>query len=122
MKKKFNTKKVLTVVGATITIMALPELAQAATQGASGGSGAVFGAFDGPWIDIQNFMKGSFGKLLAGLSVIGGVAAGLIKNNIWAFATGLGIAIGFNQAPALITALFPAAASAAEILNVLPGL
>jgi len=121
MKKKFNTKKVLTVVGATITIMALPELAHAGGA-VTGGSAGVFGAFDGPWIDIQNFMKGSFGKLLAGLSVIGGVAAGLIKNNIWAFATGLGIAIGFNQAPALITALFPAAASAAEILNVLPGL
>ena len=120
MNNRITTKKVIMAMGATMAIMALPEAAQAATA-AAGGNG-IFTSFDSTWMDIQDFMTGSFGKMLAGISVIGGVAAGLIKNNIWAFATGLGIAIGFNQAPTVIEAMFPAAASAAQILTVLPGL
>ena len=58
--------------------------------------------FDDVWTTIRDWMQGSLGKVLAGGFVITGLAAGVVRQSLMSFATGVGGGIGVYVSPDVI--------------------
>lgn len=63
---------------------------------------------DTVWTQLVGWTQGSVGKIITLLIVVVGVAAGIIKQSLWAFVIGLGGGIGLYNTPNIVNTLFPA--------------
>ncbi|MNN79133.1 hypothetical protein D3C81_1957510 [compost metagenome] len=68
-----------------------------AHAGTGGGDG-----FDNVWAAISEYLKGTMGRVLVGLIVIVGVAAGVVRQSLMSFAVAVGAAIGLFYSPEII--------------------
>lgn len=88
-------KKPALYLMAAVTLVLL--YAAAAHAGTGGGDG-----FDSVWAAISEYLKGTMGRVLVGLIVIVGVAAGVVRQSLMSFAVAVGAAIGLFYSPEII--------------------
>lgn len=78
-------------------IMALiPDTAVAGTGGTY---------LDSVWTEIVNLTQGTLGRIITILIVIGGIAAAVVKQSLWAFIIGLSAGVGLYNTPNIVSAL-----------------
>lgn len=58
--------------------------------------------FDDVWTTLRDWAQGSLGKVLAGGFVMTGLAAGIVRQSLMSFATGVGGGVGVYVAPDVI--------------------
>jgi conjugal transfer pilus assembly protein TraA len=79
--------------------------------------------FEEIWITISDLMQGTLGRILIGLMVLAGIGAGVLRQTLMPFITGVGGGIGLYAAPNVIESLMTATLSnAAGIANALQAL
>ncbi len=80
--------------------------------------------FDGIWIQITDWMQGTLGRIIIGLMILAGIGAGVLRQTLMPFITGVGGGVGLYAAPdvieSIMTATLPAAVATTEILLSLP--
>ncbi|MDX1296685.1 MAG: TraA family conjugative transfer protein [Pseudomonas sp.] len=80
--------------------------------------------FDSVWITLTDWMQGTLGRILIGLMILTGIGAGVLRQSLMPFVTGVGGGVGLYAAPdvieSIMTATVPAAAAVYEVLNALP--
>lgn len=80
--------------------------------------------FDTVWTTITNWMQGTLGRILIGLMILTGIGAGVLRQSLMSFVTGVGGGIGLYAAPGIInsivSATVPVTAATAQALSVLP--
>jgi len=92
------TAKALAVVG-------LMFAAQAALAGTGGDS------FDTIWVTLTDWMQGTLGRVVAGSMVLVGIVAGIVRQSIMSFATGVGGGVGLYNTPTIIESIMTATVS-----------
>ncbi|MNG32223.1 hypothetical protein D3C84_1181790 [compost metagenome] len=69
-------------------------------------------------------MQGTLGRILIGLMILTGIGAGVLRQSLMPFVTGVGGGIGLYAAPdvieSIMTATVPGMVNAAEILLLIP--
>lgn len=78
----------------------------------SGGS-----EFDGVWATLTGWMAGTLGKIAAGTMILVGIIAGIARQNLFAFAAGIGGGIGLYNAPSIIDSMFTATVSSSPVVT-----
>jgi conjugal transfer pilus assembly protein TraA len=95
-------KKLLLKGLALFGVFAAPAAVMAGTGGTE---------FDAVWTMLTDWIEGSLGRILSGLLVLVGVAAGIARQSLFAFVIGIGGGIGLFYAPTVInntmTAVLP---------------
>jgi conjugal transfer pilus assembly protein TraA len=80
--------------------------------------------FDSIWIQLTDWMQGTLGRIIIGLMVLAGIGAGVLRQSLMPFITGVGGGVGLYAAPdvieSIMTATVPVAAATAEIISALP--
>ncbi len=114
MTKVFNKKAAFS----TAAIAALAVLGAVGVAEASTAGGAFAMSFDDVHTDISGLMNGSLGKVLSGLFIVGGIAAGVARQSLMPFMIGGGAGVGLNQAPTVLNAMFSTTQSAAIDLQI----
>jgi len=93
MKKYFLSGMLLSVA---VMMVLVPEQAMAGTGG----------TYLAPvWTEIVNLTQGTLGRIITILIVIGGIAAAVVKQSLWAFIIGLSAGIGLYNTPTIVSAL-----------------
>ena len=87
-------KYVMLFLVVAVCTIAFASLAHAGTGGGDG--------FDNVWAAISEYLKGTMGRVLVGLIVIVGVAAGVVRQSLMSFAVAVGAAIGLFYSPEII--------------------
>ena len=87
------TKGMMATLALMTAAVVLPETAMA---GAGGGE------FDAVWTTLTDWMEGTLGKVAAGAMVLVGIIAGVARQNLMAFAIGIGGGVGLYNAPAIL--------------------
>lgn len=68
--------------------------------------------------------KGTLGRIIIGLMILAGIGAGVLRQSLMPFITGVGGGVGLYAAPdvieSIMTATVPVAAATAEIISALP--
>ncbi|MGP5109103.1 MULTISPECIES: TraA family conjugative transfer protein [Pseudomonas] len=80
-----------------VALLVCVVFASMAHAGTGGGDG-----FDNVWAAISEYLKGTMGRVLVGLIVIVGVAAGVVRQSLMSFAVAVGAAIGLFYSPEII--------------------
>jgi conjugal transfer pilus assembly protein TraA len=92
-------KKQYTLMGLTLAftgMMLVPDLAMAGVGGT---------ALNTVWTTIVDLTQGTLGRIITLLIVVGGIAAAVVKQSLWAFIIGLSAGIGLYNAPTIINTL-----------------
>jgi len=93
----------------------------AATTAVAGTGGDTF---DSVWITLTDWMQGTLGRILIGLMILTGIGAGVLRQSLMPFVTGVGGGVGLYAAPdvieSIMTATVPAAAAVVDVLNAIP--
>lgn len=55
---------------------------------------------------INGWAGGTLGKVICVGMVLSGIAAGIVRSSLWAFACGVGAAVGLANAPDIIESIF----------------
>lgn len=80
--------------------------------------------FDDVWLTMTDWMQGTLGRILIGLMVLGGIAAGVLRQSLLSFITGVGGGIGLYAAPdiieSILSATLPTAVATAQALMAVP--
>ena len=80
--------------------------------------------FEQIWIQITDWTQGTLGRILIGLMVLAGIGAGVLRQSLMPFITGVGGGVGLYAAPdvieSILTATIPAAVAMTDVLKVLP--
>jgi len=63
---------------------------------------------DTMWTTLMAWTQSSLGKIITLLIIVSGVAAGIMRQSLWAFVIGVGGGLGLYNSPTIINALFPA--------------
>jgi len=102
----------------TVTLLAVMLVAGTALAGTGGDT------FESVWITLTDWMQGTLGRILIGLMILTGIGAGVLRQSLMPFVTGVGGGVGLYAAPdvieSIMTATVPAIASVSEALNMLP--
>lgn len=80
----------------TAMLLVLSDQAIAGTSGTE---------FDDIWTTITDWSQGTLGKVIAGGMIVIGLVAGMARQNLMAFATGIGGGMGIYNAPTVIDAV-----------------
>jgi len=100
-------------------VLAGAMIAATAAFGGTGGDD-----FDSIWIQITDWMQGTLGRIIIGLMVLAGIGAGVLRQSLMPFITGVGGGVGLYAAPdvieSIMTATVPAAIAATDALKNLP--
>ena len=93
----------------------------AATSALAGTGGDTF---DSVWITLTDWMQGTLGRIIIGLMILAGIGAGVLRQSLMPFITGVGGGVGLYAAPDVIenimTATSQAAIATAEAITALP--
>jgi len=57
------------------------------------------------WTEIVNLTQGTLGRIITILIVIGGIAAAVVRQSLWAFIIGLSAGVGLYNTPTIVSAL-----------------
>lgn len=102
----------------TAALVALMVAASSALAGTGGDT------FDSVWLTLTEWMQGTLGRIIIGLMILAGIGAGVLRQSLMPFITGVGGGVGLYAAPdvieSIMTATVPAAAATAEIVSRLP--
>ncbi|MDG1580857.1 TraA family conjugative transfer protein [Pseudomonas sp. GOM6] len=93
-----TTAQALLVVG----LMCATQMAMAGTGGDS---------FDTIWVTLTDWMQGTLGRVVAGSMVLVGIVAGIVRQSIMSFATGVGGGVGLYNTPTIIESIMTATVS-----------
>ena len=116
MQMKMDKKAAL-CAGLTVALIALvlPGVAAAGTGGE---------ALSDVWLQISDFTQGTLGRIIAGLMVVAGLGAGIMRQSLGGFIVGLGAGIGLYNAPTvleeMVSATLPVMQAAAQTVMVVP--
>lgn len=117
----FSQIKSFAQVNKTSLLQALFLVAFLALMASSAHAGAGGTEFDDVWVSIKDWTQGGLGRVIAGGMVLIGVAAGMARQSLMAFALGVGGAMGLFYAPTILesimTATLPAAPYVAQLTN-----
>ncbi|MCY1556132.1 hypothetical protein D9M68_928560 [compost metagenome] len=98
-----------------VTLMLAASIAIAGTGGDT---------FDSVWITITDWMQGTLGRILIGLMVLTGIGAGVLRQSLMPFVTGVGGGVGLYASPdvieSIMTATVPVSVAAASMLQAIP--
>lgn len=101
-----------------IAAVALMTLAGAAVAGTGGDT------FDSVWITLTDWMQGTLGRILIGLMVLTGIGAGVLRQSLMPFVTGVGGGVGLYASPdvieSIMTATVPAGIAAVHAMQTIP--
>lgn len=98
MNDSLTARAALALSAAALALL-LPDLASAGTGGT---------AFDPIWSTISEWATGALGKVLAGAMIVVGIAMGVVRQSLIAFASGVAGALGLSQAPTIIDGIITA--------------
>lgn len=112
--KKSVLKKSSSVVLPFLAAVAFAIAPEVMAGGVTTSGGA---EFDGVWATLTGWMAGTLGKIAAGTMILVGIIAGIAKQNLFAFAAGIGGGIGLYNAPSIIDSMFTATISQAQFAN-----
>lgn len=111
--KTFAQAHKTSLIQAMFVVAFLTLMATSAHAGAGGTE------FDDVWESIKDWTQGGLGRVIAGGMVLIGVAAGMARQSLMAFALGVGGAMGLFYAPTILesimTATLPVAAKVAPL-------
>ncbi|QSV17660.1 TraA family conjugative transfer protein [Photobacterium ganghwense] len=74
--------------------------------------------FDDVWTTLKDWTQGSLGRIVAGSMILVGLVGGIARQNIMAFATGIGGGMGLYNSPKIVETVMGATLETAE--KVLP--
>jgi len=94
-----QSKRYMIVAMAAACAFLLPEMAFA---------GVGVTPLDTMWTTLMTWTQSSLGKIITILIIVSGVAAGIMRQSLWAFVIGIGGGLGLYNSPTIINALFPA--------------
>jgi len=97
-----KVEKRMLMVGASaliLTVAVMPHVALAGTGGA---------ALDDVWLSISDFTQGTLGRIIAGLMVVAGLGAGIMRQSLGGFIVGLGAGIGLYNTPTVLETMVSA--------------
>lgn len=98
-----------------VTAVALMLAAGIAMAGTGGDT------FDSVWITLTDWMQGTLGRILIGLMVLTGIGAGVLRQSLMPFVTGVGGGVGLYASPdvieSIMTATVPVGTAAANLLQ-----
>lgn len=89
-----------------MAVMALMVASQMALAGTGGDS------FDTIWVTLTDWMQGTLGRVVAGSMVLVGIVAGIVRQSIMSFATGVGGGVGLYNTPTIIESIMTATLAA----------
>jgi len=95
---KLNKRHMIVAIAAACAFL-MPDLALA---------GVGVTPLDTMWNTLVLWTQSSLGKIITILIIVAGVAAGIMRQSLWAFVIGIGGGLGLYNAPTIINALFPA--------------
>lgn len=98
-----QTKKRLSGVVAGGAVLALATAAVMAPDAAWAGTGG--SELDQVWVTISDFTQGTLGRIIAGLMVIAGLGAGILRGSLGGFISGLGAGIGLYNTPTVLESI-----------------
>lgn len=100
---------------AAVTLMLAASMAVAGTGGDT---------FDSVWITLTDWMQGTLGRILIGLMVLTGIGAGVLRQSLMPFVTGVGGGVGLYASPdvieSIMTATVPVGVAATSMLQAIP--
>ena len=88
-----------------MAVVALMVASQFALAGTGGDS------FDTIWVTLTDWMQGTLGRVVAGSMVLVGIVAGIVRQSIMSFATGVGGGVGLYNTPTIIESIMTATLS-----------
>ena len=91
-------------VAITVALMVALFLAMAGSLHAGAGGTE----FDDVWTTIKDWTQGSLGRVVAGAMVLIGIASGIARQSLMAFALGVGGGIGLFYAPTVLESILSA--------------
>jgi conjugal transfer pilus assembly protein TraA len=94
-KRKVDPQAMTTLVLglAVVCVAVTPDLALAGTGGAE---------LDDVWVTISDWTQGTLGRIISGLMIVAGLAAGVLRGSLGGFISGVGAGIGLYNTPAVL--------------------
>ncbi|CAH2605797.1 conserved membrane protein of unknown function (plasmid) [Rhodovastum atsumiense] len=93
-----------------VSMLAALMLLLSTSHSDAGTGGAEFSAM---WTQLQGWVEGTLGRVVTVAMVIVGIAIGIARQSLMAFATGVGGGLGLYATPAIVTNIFVATLPAA---------
>ncbi len=94
MKRSMMLMAMGALVGVTIAMT--PDIAMAGTGGV---------ALNPVWTQIVSLTQGTLGRIIVILIVVGGIAAAVVRQSLWAFIIGLSAGIGLYNTPTIVQSI-----------------
>jgi|TARA_R110000851_G_C12895632_1_gene547599 conjugal transfer pilus assembly protein TraA len=102
------------------TTLVLMAAAMAAVMAGDALAGTGTGTFDQVYQTVTDWTQGTLGRIITLAMIVVGIVAGIGRQSLLAFATGLGAGVGMYNAPdivdSILQATIPAADKAAPII------
>lgn len=102
-----KTKKMLLLGAVVLAVI----LVMSGTVQAGGGGGE----FDEVWDTLEDWTKGTLGKIIAGAMILVGIVGGVVRQSLMAFAVGIAGGMGLNYTPEIISAIMTASLEHAQV-------
>ena len=102
-----KAKKILIFGAIALAIV----LVMSGTVQAGGGGGE----FDEVWDTLEDWTKGTLGKIIAGALILVGIVGGVVRQSLMAFAVGIAGGMGLNYTPEIISAIMSASIEHAQV-------
>jgi conjugal transfer pilus assembly protein TraA len=96
------------------TTMVLFAAAMAALMAGDALAGTGTGTFDQVYQTVTDWTQGTLGRIITLAMIVVGIVAGIGRQSLLAFATGLGAGVGMYNAPDIVDSILQATIPAAE--------